>query len=408
MRQYPNILLLLIATCLLVASVSPAQTRASAPNAPADPATQTLIPRPEPVPPLPTLADNSQPSLDLKVAELSRDYYKDCVTNLKWAIGIIVALVAAFGIFLLFKNTREYRDALRDAKEALRHAREAAREAQASSERAGKWEQDAQQKANDINKLVDQRLKQIEEKVQDALKNITAEAAKERTVSELWNQGLREAAEKNFQSAAQYFEEIITKHGVQTSSAYNNWGNALSAWARTKQGDAADKLFAAACEKYEKAVNIEPDEHEAHYNWGNALLAWAQTKEGEEADKLFAAACEKYQKAVNIKPDFHEAYNNWGGALAEWAAKSSEPRRAELLREAERKLLRAEAIKPHTAAYNLACVYALQRDKEKCRHYLQIGQNAGTLTKRAHAMKDPCLESVRNEDWFKQIRWKGE
>ncbi|MBI2862687.1 MAG: SIR2 family protein, partial [Chloroflexi bacterium] len=58
---------------------------------------------------------------------------------------------------------------------------------------------------------------------------------------------------------------------------------------------------------------------------GNALLYQAETKSGEEADRLFTQAYDKYQQALQIKPDFHEALNNWGTALSDQAkAKSGE------------------------------------------------------------------------------------
>ena len=49
-------------------------------------------------------------------AELSRDYYKDCVDNLKWALGIIIGLVIIFIGYATFKSTREYRQTLADVK----------------------------------------------------------------------------------------------------------------------------------------------------------------------------------------------------------------------------------------------------------------------------------------------------
>jgi tetratricopeptide (TPR) repeat protein len=136
--------------------------------------------------------------------------------------------------------------------------------------------------------------------------------------------------------------------------ALNNWGNALSDWARTKQGEEADRLFQGACEKYEAALKVKPDKHEALYNWGNALSDWAKTKQGKEADRLFQRACEKYETALKVKPDMHEALNNWGNALFDWARTKQGGKADRLFKEACEKYETALKVKPdmHEALYN--------------------------------------------------------
>ena len=105
--------------------------------------------------------------------------------------------------------------------------------------------------------------------------------------------------------------------------ALDNWGLALSEQAETKSGDDADRLFNLAGEKYKAALNVKSDKHEALYNWGTALLHQAKTKSGDDADRLFALAGKKYEAALNIKPDMHEALNNWGNALSDQAKTKS-------------------------------------------------------------------------------------
>jgi Tfp pilus assembly protein PilF len=48
---------------------------------------------------------------------------------------------------------------------------------------------------------------------------------------------------------------------------------------------------------------------------GTELATQAQTKFGQEAEALFQIAREKYQTALQIKPDKHEALNNLGNVL---------------------------------------------------------------------------------------------
>ncbi|MBC6472924.1 MAG: tetratricopeptide repeat protein, partial [Hormoscilla sp. GM102CHS1] len=56
---------------------------------------------------------------------------------------------------------------------------------------------------------------------------------------------------------------------------------------------------------YDKAIEIEPDDHPAWYNRGYALLQLSRYDE----------AIASYDKAIEIKPDDYEAWNNLGNAL---------------------------------------------------------------------------------------------
>jgi hypothetical protein len=74
----------------------------------------------------------------------------------------------------------------------------------------------------------------------------------------------------------------------------------------------------------------------------------------------------------------------------------------------EKYLKAASFAKPVRDAYNIACVCALAGDKAECQKWLKIGEEAGTLgVSREYATSDGDLESVRDEDWFKQINWSS-
>ncbi|MBM4036912.1 MAG: tetratricopeptide repeat protein [Planctomycetes bacterium] len=85
--------------------------------------------------------------------------------------------------------------------------------------------------------------------------------------------------------------EINPRH----AEAYSNWGVALQGMGKP----------AAACGKFAQAVEICPRFPAAYSNWGVALEAMGKASE----------ACEKYAKAVEINPRYAEAYSNWGVAL---------------------------------------------------------------------------------------------
>jgi tetratricopeptide (TPR) repeat protein len=104
--------------------------------------------------------------------------------------------------------------------------------------------------------------------------------------------------------------EAALKIKPDKHEALNNWGNALSGLAQLKQDE---YLFRESIGKYEAALKIKPDDHEKQNNWGNALLALARLKQDEH---LFRESIGKYEAALKIKPDYHEALNNWGNTLS--------------------------------------------------------------------------------------------
>jgi tetratricopeptide (TPR) repeat protein len=407
-----------------------------------------------------TLVPEKQKPIDQIEAELAKEYYKDCVQNLKWALGIIIGLVAGIVGYAVFKSRREYRETLADVKQALGDTREACKEARAASDKAREYEEKAQERLSSLDEVVGNKLKEIEEKGKTLIKSLIQEAEKQREssreeaekqrkISELWNEGLRAMKAEEFDLAAKRFSQIVKDFNSEDGFAWNNWALALSDLAKRKEGARSEALFHAAFEKFEKAVQIKPDDHEAYSNWGAALGELAKRKEGTESEALSRAALEKFEKAVQIKPDFHEAYSNWGTALTELAKRKEETESESLLRaalekfekavqikpdyhaaykncgaalielakwkdeenrgrvleEAERKCLKAESLMEGSGAYNLACVCALLGKEAECRKWLETGSRCGTLPTRSKAMADPDLESVRNEEWFKQIRW---
>jgi len=185
-----------------------------------------------------------------------------------------------------------------------------------------------------------------------------------------------------------------------------NWGLALAKWGDLGGPD-AEKHYREACEKFQRATEIKLDEHKAFNSWGLALEKWADIG-GSEAENRYQLACEKYQKAIEIDPMAYEVFDNCGVAFLSWAQLKDGQEREKLYQEAEEILLRAEAIKRGEGAYNLGCLFALRNNEEKCKYWLKVGEEAKTLPTREEAMKDEDLASVRDKDWFKAIRWKGE
>ncbi|HHG84516.1 MAG TPA: hypothetical protein ENJ82_07195 [Bacteroidetes bacterium] len=81
-------------------------------------------------------------------------------------------------------------------------------------------------------------------------------------------------------------------------------------------------------------------------------------------------AFEKYEKAIEIKPDVHEAFNNWGISLGRLAGTKEGKAAEALYKEAIEKY--KKAIENGGSSYNLSCIYALKGEKENALHYLNM------------------------------------
>ncbi|MBD8488011.1 SIR2 family protein [Echinicola sp. CAU 1574] len=130
------------------------------------------------------------------------------------------------------------------------------------------------------------------------------------------------------------------------SGLYNNWGNKLGDLAKTKLGKESEDMYNQAFKKYEKALEIKHDFHEALYNWGNKIGDLAKMKSGKDVEGLYQQAFEKYEKAVEIQPDFHEALFNWGNKLGSLAEIKSGKEAECLYRQVFDKYEKALEIKP--------------------------------------------------------------
>ncbi len=138
------------------------------------------------------------------------------------------------------------------------------------------------------------------------------QAHRERVAIARTKQG--EAADRLFEAAYQKFAEAL-KLKPDKHEALSNWGAALLAQAETKQGEAADRLFEAAYQKFADALKAQAGLSRGARQLGRALPLRQRPSRGEAADRLFEAAYQKFAEALKLKPDMHEALSNWGIAL---------------------------------------------------------------------------------------------
>lgn len=181
-------------------------------------------------------------------------------------------------------------------------------------------------------------------------------------------------------------------------------GNELFEFGARKEGDDAEKLFKDACVKYEAALRIKPDMHEALNNWGATLSHLAQRKDGDEAERLFKDACDKYEAALKIKPDMHEALINWGNALSQLAQRKDGAEAESLFKDAQEKYRMAENIQQGSALYNLACLHALRGEMDPARQCLTDSARLGIRWPGAdHIRKDPDLAGLQGQGWLEDL-----
>ncbi|MGA2091994.1 MAG: tetratricopeptide repeat protein [Sedimentisphaerales bacterium] len=165
--------------------------------------------------------------------------------------------------------------------------------------------------------------------------------------------------------------------------------------------------FEEAILHFRRAIEIEPRCYDAYLDWGTMFWEQAKAKGNDRCEQVFNEVCDKYKKALDIKPDLYKAYINWGTVLMELAKmrKDSDPN---LLKEASVIFIKSEEIQKGSSAYNLACVWAILGDENQCSKWLKVGQEQKTLPTRKDAFADPDLKSMRDKEWFKNIRFSGE
>lgn len=178
---------------------------------------------------------------------------------------------------------------------------------------------------------------------------------------------------------------------------------AIKQVAQARESDAgmAEQLYKSAYQGFASVIAGNLMFSEALYHWGFALLHEARAKQaGEEANKLYQDAISKFSFCLLTNPNYLGAAIDGGVAFMELARMSVSETRLGLYGMAEDFFDKACSIQKGSAAYNLACVYALRNDQEACQKALEQARSFGSLPDEADILQDVDLESVKNEQWF--------
>ena len=155
------------------------------------------------------------------------------------------------------------------------------------------------------------------------------------------------------------FEQAILLN-PRNVQAFNYWGGTLSKFAK---GINDEKLYEESIAKYEIAAKLNPNDIFAFIHGGNTLFQLAKLKNDES---LYKESIEKYRQATIINPQYASAFNNWSVALMNLAKLKKDEN---LLKEAIEICRKAIAL--GASSYNLACCYALKKDKMKAFELLE-------------------------------------
>ena len=192
------------------------------------------------------------------------------------------------------------------------------------------------------------------------------------------------------QETVEEIVEEIAKIKSETEYSANDWF--LKGW------DAANnEEYENACDYYEKSIGLEEDS-DAYNNWGNALSSLAMLKDSES---LYEESIEKFQKTIDLKPNDSVAYYICGIALLELATLKG--KLDKYAGEIESKLLAAEELKKGIGSSLLACLYSLLNDKEKAFEWLEKGLQYEGRNNRAFYEKDENFNNIKEDSRFNQL-----
>ena len=175
------------------------------------------------------------------------------------------------------------------------------------------------------------------------------------------------------------------------------------AQARKSEGAKAEQLYLGAYQGFASVLHGNLMFSEALYHWGFGLLHEARSKPAEQAVAVYEDAIAKFSFCLLTNPDYLGAAIDGGVAFMELARITAEQERDGLYQLAEEFFEKACNIQKGSAAYNLACVYALRGDLDRCYGALQQAKEFGSLPDVQVILNDDDMANAKPQAWFKDF-----
>ncbi|QWF71543.1 hypothetical protein KEF85_03420 [Methylomonas paludis] len=173
--------------------------------------------------------------------------------------------------------------------------------------------------------------------------------------------------------------------------------------ARKSEAGLAEQLYKGAYQGFAKVISDNLTISQALYYWGFGLLHQAEQQDPEQAIATLEDAVSKFSFCLLIAPHYLGAAIDGGVAYMTLARLSTTEAKPRLYSKAEQFFETAGEIQKGSAAYNLACIYALKGDETACLNALTLARQTGSLPDEPVILQDSDLASIIETDWFKQF-----
>lgn len=173
--------------------------------------------------------------------------------------------------------------------------------------------------------------------------------------------------------------------------------------ARKSEAGKAEQLYKGAYQGFASVIADNLILSEALYHWGFALLHEAKTQTQEQAIETLEDAISKFSFCLLTAPNYLGAAIDGGVAFMELARISPDDSKGYLYKMAQQFFEKAGAIQKGSAAYNLACIHALNGEEEACKAALQLAKDSGSLPDVEVMLKDADMAAVHDSPWFKDF-----
>lgn len=174
--------------------------------------------------------------------------------------------------------------------------------------------------------------------------------------------------------------------------------------ARKSQGGMAAQLYQGAYQGFAKVVAGHPLVAESLYHWGFALLHEAGNQAPAQAVATLQDAISKFTFCLLTAPGYLGAAIDGGVACMALARINGEQDgKQALYAKAQQLFETAEDIQKGSAAYNLACIHALNGDAEACLAALQLANERGSLPEAEVILQDTDIAAMTALPWFEEF-----